>query len=88
MEQISEIIVWDTSAQRIHLMEKNLKSAMRKLAVRATVQFNSEEPLLSRFNLLGKTPTVQINKGGMWCCTPGDAISEEAFIRLFQRYAR
>ena len=67
-------------------MEKNLKSAMRKLALRATIQFNSEEPLLSRFNLLGKTPAVQINKNAMWRRTPGKIISEEEFITLFKQY--
>jgi hypothetical protein len=86
MEQIYKIVVWDSSAQRIHLMEKNLKSAMRKLAIRATIQFNSEEPLLSRFNLLGKTPAVQINKSAMWRRTPGKIISEEEFITLFKQY--
>ena len=88
MEQLQEIIVWDISAQRIHLMERNLKNAMRKLEMQARVQFNSEEPLLSRFRLLGKTPVVQINGGGMWSCVPGEAVSEEAFVQLLQRYRR
>lgn len=86
MAKIEEIVVWDISAQRIHVMEKNVKNAMRRLGVRARVQFNSEEPLLSRFRLLGKTPAVQINKGDLWTCVPGRAISEEAFIRLLRLF--
>lgn len=77
------IVVWDLCVERIRVMEANLRMAMRALGIRALVQFNSEEPLLSRHNLIGRTPAVQVNGGGLWHCAVGETISKEAFISLF-----
>ncbi len=85
MPEKQKIVIWDLSAERIQAMEASLCLAMRRLGIRADVQFNSEEPLLSRHNLLGRTPAVQVNGGGMWRCAEGRPVSEEEFAALFTR---
>jgi len=77
------IVIWELSAERIQAMERSLRRAMRRLGLAAQVQFNSEEPLLSRHQLLGSTPAVQVNGGELWRCRPGESITEEEFVDLF-----
>lgn len=79
-----QIVIWDLSAQRIQAMEANLQMAMKKLGIEAGVQFNCEEPLISRNGLLGKLPAVQVNGDKkVWQCGAEHVISEDEFIALF-----
>lgn len=83
MEQ--EIIIWDDSAQRLNAMEPNLRVAMNKLGVKAHIQTNCEPPLLSRHNLTGNTPAIQINGGDFWRHTVGEPVTVEQFMALLHR---
>ena len=78
------IIIWDMSAERIHAMQVSLYEAIHQLGIDASVQFNSEEPLLSRNGLLGRTPAVQVNGyAQVWTCRVNQAIGTADFVSLF-----
>lgn len=84
MSARQRIVIWDLSAERLRDMEINVKAAMRRLGLKAVVQLNSEEPLLSRHGLIGHTPAVQVNGGKIWRSTPGLTVSEKEFVHLFR----
>ena len=68
-----EIIIWDDDAGRIHIMEPNLRVALRKRGLDA---------LLARHGLTGNTPAIQVNGGDFWRHTAGEAISADQFEAL------
>ena len=78
----TEIIIWDDDAGRIHVMEPNLRVALRKRGLDAHIQTNCEPPLLARHGLTGSTPAIQINGGDFWRHTVGQAISADQFESL------
>ncbi len=80
-----EIIIWDENAGRINAMEPNLRVAMSRCNIKASVQLNSEPPLLSRNNLIGSTPAIQIDGGEFWRHTIGVAVTIEQFEQLFAK---
>lgn len=81
----TEIIIWDDNASRIHAMEPNLRVALQRLGVRASIQTNCEPPLLARHNLTGTTPAVQVNGGEFWRHTVGEAVSAGQFEILLRK---
>ena len=68
--------------------QDQLGEIMKRLRIQADLQLNSEEPLLSRHHLIGRTPAVQVRGGSIWRCTPGQVISEEEFVHLFTMLIR
>lgn len=83
-----QIILWDDNADRVHRMEPALHTALQKMQIPASIQINCEPPLLSRHQLIGKTPAVQINGGDFWRHTIGEAITEEQFLVLLNKLKR
>ena len=79
-----EIIIWDTDGGRLHEVENNLKIALRHLGIAADIKMYCEVPLLSRFQLIGKTPAIQVNGGEFWRHTIGKAMTVEQLISLFE----
>ena len=77
-----EIIIWDDDAGRIHIMEPNLRVALRKRGLDARIQTNCEPPMLARHGLTGNTPAIQVNGGDFWRHTAGEAISADQFEAL------
>lgn len=82
MEERQLIIIWDDLAQRINAMEPALQQALKALNIDSGVQINCEVPLLSRHQLIGRTPSIQVNDGDFWSCTYGEPITEGQFIWL------
>jgi hypothetical protein len=80
------ITIWDESSERIQKMQISLAQALKILRIKARIQWNSEPPLLSRMQLFGTTPVIEIN-GELWRHTIGKAVSEKEFIDLFEHIA-
>ncbi|SHN59762.1 hypothetical protein [Desulfovibrio litoralis] len=80
------IIVWDESADRINEMQISLPQALKVMGIKARIQWNSEPPLLSRMQLFGTTPAIEID-GEFWRHTIGKAVSEKEFIELLEHVA-
>lgn len=80
---INIITLWDDNCQRLMEIEKNLRVVMRKMNIHATVQLNSELPLLKRSGVHGKTPILQINDGKFWTYRVDETIPVEAFQSIF-----
>ncbi|MBN2060465.1 MAG: hypothetical protein JW882_08615 [Deltaproteobacteria bacterium] len=76
------INIWDENISRVTRIEKNLAQAMRNMGISAKVQINSEPPHLSRLNLIGSTPAIQIDSGEFWRHTAGKVITVEQFEHL------
>lgn len=81
-----QIIIWDDNASRLNAMEPNLRVAMKKLGITASIQTNCEPPLLSRFNLTGNTPAIQVNDGDFWRHTIGVPVTVEQFMALLVKW--
>lgn len=81
-----QIIIWDDNATRLNEMEPNLRVAMKKLGINASIQTNCEPPLLSRFGLTGNTPAIQVNDGDFWRHTIGVAVTIDQFLSLLGRW--
>lgn len=79
------ITLWDENAARLQDTSANLCLALKTLHIKAEIILNSEPPLLSRMDLLGRTPIIEINNY-YWRCTIGKEISCEQFIELFKTH--
>ena len=80
-----EIIIWDEDAERIKECETNLRVALARMGIDAEVKGYSEFPLLTRNNVMGYTPSIQVDGGKMWQHTIGVAVTAEQFEGLIRR---
>ena len=78
------IIIWDTNAQRIACIDRNLRIAMQQLGMRGLVTSMSEPPLIGRMGLIGKTPVLEIG-GFYWSLKAGSSISVEECLNLLRK---
>ncbi len=78
-----KITIWDLEASRISRIERKLYRAMQQLQVTGIIDSQSEPPLLSRMNMVGKIPALEIN-GMFWTQKPGVEFSEQACIELLE----
>lgn len=81
----NRIIIWDDNAQRLNAMEPNLRVALTQTGVKASIQTNCEPPLLSRHNLTGNTPAIQVNDGDFWRHTIGETVTVDQFVALLRK---
>lgn len=78
------IIIWEMEPERIHALRANAESALKSLGMRANIQINCEEPLVSRNGLLGKLPAIQLaGEKKVWSRGYGRVISAGEFEGLF-----
>ena len=51
MRKHIDIVIWDSEADRLHAIERNLRVAMRNLGLFGGISCQSEPPLLGRMGL-------------------------------------
>lgn len=76
-----DITLWDRDATRISEIERNLRSAMKKLAIKGHITIMSEPPLLNRMGVLHRVPLLKIN-GMYWSLHVEETIPEQDIIDL------
>lgn len=79
-----KITIWDLDARRIASIERKLYEAMKEYGVKGVVVSQSEPPLVSRMNLTGRIPVLEV-EGLFWSQRPGiefDKASCSEFIRI------
>ncbi len=81
-----KFIIWDDNARRINAMEPRLKSVLTRHGIKALIQSNCEPPLLSRFNLIGRTPAIQLDDGEFWHRKYGEEVTEDQFEELIKMF--
>ncbi len=81
------ITLWDRDATRIADIEKNLRSAMKKLAIEGHITIMSEPPLLNRMGVINRVPLLEIN-GMYWSLHVEETIPESDIIDLLSALAR
>ncbi len=70
------ITIWDSSADRIIEVEKNLHLAAKLEGVEITVSIMSEIPLLGRNNMSSRIPVLEI-ENKQWTLRPHDIFTME-----------
>ena len=80
-----EIVILDEDAERINECEANLRVALAHMNIDTEVKGYSEFPFLTRCNVVGYTPSVQIDGGKIWQHTIGKSITVQQFEGLFRR---
>jgi thioredoxin 1 len=81
---MEEIILWESSVERIHACETAIYGALRKIGYKANLVINSETPLLSRQQLWQRLPVLEI-RGQLWNLNPGRAFTVDQLTRLFTK---
>lgn len=76
-----DITLWDRDATRIADIEKNLRSAMKKLSMSGHVTIMSEPPLLNRMGVINRVPLLEIN-GMYWSLRADETIPESDILDL------
>lgn len=76
MKKTLDITIWDSSAERLIEIDKNLTLAAREESISIKLSIMSEIPLLGRNNLLGRIPVLQI-QNRQWTLRPREAFSVE-----------
>ena len=82
-----DITLWDRDATRIADIEKNLRSAMKKLSMQGHIAIMSEPPLLNRMGLINRVPLLEIN-GMYWSLHVEETIPEADIIDLLTALTR
>ncbi|MHB1131782.1 MAG: hypothetical protein ACYC4L_05270 [Chloroflexota bacterium] len=81
---MEEILIWESSVERIRACELAVYHALKELGLKARVTVNSEPPLISRNQLWERLPVLEI--GGLrWSLNPGEAFTAEQLTRLFRK---
>ena len=81
---MESIIIWDTDVQRIRACEVAVLEALKVIGVKATIQVNSEAPLISRFNLWDRLPVLEIRRQH-WSLSPKKTFTKEQLVGLFNK---
>ena len=81
-----DITIWDCDATRISDIERNLRSAMKKLSVEGHITIMSEPPLLNRMGVIHRVPLLEIN-GMYWSLHVEETIPEADIIDLLRALA-
>ena len=79
-----KITIWDLEARRIASIERKLYEAMKEYGIRGVVVSQSEPPLVSRMNLTGRIPVLEVG-GLFWSQQPGKEFDKAAcaeFIKI------
>lgn len=79
-----EIVIWDTDAERIAEIDRNLYSAFKELGIKGLVTCNAEPPSLARAGLMDRVPVLEI-AGKYWSREPGKALSVDACVKLLEK---
>lgn len=78
------VTIWDSSAQRINEIERNLLLAASEAGLALELTVMSEIPLLGRKNLLSRIPALEI-EGMLWTIRPFEAFTLEQCRSLLIR---
>jgi hypothetical protein len=81
---VEEIILWESDENIIRSSADAIHRALKELGVKATVIINAEPPLISRHQLWGRLPVVEL-RGLRWSLHPGLAFTEAELTRLFRK---
>ena len=82
-----DITLWDRDATRISDIERNLRSAMKKLAIEGHITIMSEPPLLNRMGVLHRVPLLEIDSM-YWSLHVEETIPEKDIIDLLAALVR
>ena len=82
MRKHIDIAIWDSEAERLHAIERNLR-----LAMRGGISSQSEPPLLGRMGLTGRVPVLEID-GLYWSRGQGREFSPQECEELLARIMR
>ena len=77
------ITIWDTNAERIAEIDRNLHLAMQELGIKGATRSISEPPLLARESLLDRVPVLEI-AGRHWSLTPNTTITQKLCRELLR----
>lgn len=78
-----DIGLWDNDHARIQRGAATLEAVLRRMHLRGRITYNCEPPQLSRQNLEGRYPSLEINNE-FWCRTPGEDLKAEHLEELFR----
>jgi thioredoxin 1 len=81
---MEQIILWESKAETIRASVLAVHEALKKLGLTAVVTVNSEPPLISRNQLWGRLPVLEI-RGLHWSLRPGCAFRTEDLKPLFSK---
>lgn len=81
---MEKITLWEISSDRIHACEGALYEALKELGLKREIVINSEPPLISRYELWGRLPVLEI-EGWYWSLYPEEAFTKVQLIRLFEK---
>ena len=87
MRKHIDIAIWDSEAERLHAIERNLRLAMRNLGLSGGISCQSEPPLLGRMGLPGRVPGLEID-GLYWSRGQGREFSPQECEELLARIMR
>ena len=87
MRKHIDIVIWDSEADRLHAIERNLRVAMRNLGLFGGLSCQSEPPLLGRMGLTGRVPVLEID-GLYWSRGHGRVFSPHECEELLARIMR
>lgn len=78
-----DITIYDLDPERLSIIDKNIKSALKKLNLKGEITLISEPPLISRMNIYHRIPVIEINNQ-YWSKTIYETISENDCIELLK----
>lgn len=81
---MEEITLWEINTEMIHACEGALYEALKELGLKRTIIVNSEPPLISRNELWGRLPVLEI-EGWYWSLYPGKPFTKGQLLRLFEK---
>ena len=78
-----DITIYDLDPERLSIIDKNIKSALKKLNLKGEITLISEPPLISRMNIYHRIPVIEINNQ-YWSKKIYETISENDCIELLK----
>lgn len=87
MRKHIDIAIWDSEAERLHAIERNLRLGHAQSGSERRLSCQSEPPLLGRMGLTGRVPVLEID-GLYWSRGQGREFSPQECEELLARIMR